>query len=130
VTWGLGPSVTWAFPNQVGPRARVRQAEAGARAALDAFDGTVLQALKETEQTLSTYRAELDRRQALAEAQDRARRAFDMAHDQFVAGALSNLELLSTEQSLVTVDAAASASETALGQDQIAIFKALGGGWQ
>jgi len=130
VTWGLGPTVAWAFPNQVGPRARVRQAQAGARAALEAFDGSVLQALKETEQALSTYRAELDRRQALADAQDRARRAFNMAHDQFVAGALSNFELLSTEQLLVTVDAAVSASDAALAQDQIAIFKVLGGGWQ
>ena len=130
VTWGIGPSVTWAFPNQAGPRARVRQAKAGALAALDSFDGAVLQALKETEQSLSTYSAELDRRQALADAQERAQRAFNMAHDQFVAGSLSNFELLVTEQSLVNADAASAASDAALAQDQIAIFKALGGGWQ
>jgi NodT family efflux transporter outer membrane factor (OMF) lipoprotein len=130
VTWGLGPSVSWTFPNMAGPRARVRAAKANAAAALANFDSVVLQALKETEQTLSTYGSELDRRQALSDAQHRAHEAFDMAHDQFLAGSLSNLDLLTTEQSLVAADAAVAASDAALIQDQIAVFKALGGGWR
>ena len=129
ITWGLGPSISWNFPNQAIPRARVRQAKANAVAALAGFDNTVLQALEETEQSLATYRSELDRRQALSDAQDRARKAFDMAHDQFLAGALSNLDLLTTEQTLVAADSAVAASDSALVQDQIAVFKALGGGW-
>jgi outer membrane protein TolC len=56
--------------------------------------------------------------------------AFSIAHDQFLAGALSNLDLLTTEQSLVAVDAAVASSDAALVQDQIAVFKALGGGWR
>jgi multidrug efflux system outer membrane protein len=127
--WGVGPSISWSFPNQAGPRARVRQAKASADAALAGFDGAVLQALKETEQSLSAYGAELDRRQALADAQTSAQMAFDLAHDQFLAGALTNLDLLTTEESLVAIDAAVAVSDTALVQDQIAVFKALGGGW-
>jgi NodT family efflux transporter outer membrane factor (OMF) lipoprotein len=129
-TWGVGPSITWTFPNMAGPRARVRAAKASAAAALASFDSVVLQALKETEQALATYGSELDRRQALVEAQDKAQRAFDMAHDQFIAGALSNLELLTTEQSLIAADAAVASSDSALIQDQIAVFRALGGGWK
>jgi outer membrane protein TolC len=108
----------------------VRQAKANAAAALAGFDAVVLQALKETEQALASYSSELDRRQSLSEAQDRAHQAFDMAHDQFIAGALSNLDLLTTEQSLIAADAAVAASDSALVQDQIAVFKALGGGWR
>lgn len=130
LTWGVGPSISWTFPNQAGPRARVRQAEANAAAALAGFDNAVLRALTETEQALATYAAELDRRQALSEAQDRAHKAYDMAHNQFLAGALSNLDLLVTEQTLVAADAAVATSDTALVQDQIAVFKALGGGWR
>jgi NodT family efflux transporter outer membrane factor (OMF) lipoprotein len=129
-TWGVGPSIAWTLPNQAGPRARVRQAKAGALAALAGFDSVVLQALKETEQAITAYGAELDRRQSLHEAQDRARRAFNMAHDQFLAGALSNLELLTAERELVAVDAAVAQSDGVLVQDQIAVFKALGGGWE
>jgi len=90
----------------------------------------VLTALKETEQALALYSAALDNRQALGDAQDQLHTAFDIAQAQFLAGALSNLDLLTTEQSLVAVDAAVASSDTALVQDQIAVFKALGGGWR
>jgi outer membrane protein TolC len=90
----------------------------------------VLQALKETDQSLATYGAELARRQDVIEARDRARQAFDMAHEQFLAGAISNLDLLTTEVTLVTAEAGVAASDGAVAQDQIGVFKALGGGWQ
>jgi NodT family efflux transporter outer membrane factor (OMF) lipoprotein len=128
--WGVGPSINWSFPNQAAPRARVRQAKAIASAALAGFDAAVLGALKETEQSLAFYGTELDRRQALADAQAQALQAFDLANDQFVAGALTQLELLTTEQSLIDIDASVAASDAALIQDQIALFKALGGGWR
>ena len=130
LTWGLGPTVSWSFPNQTGPRARIRQAKANAAAALAQFDGVVLQALRETETALSAYGAELDRRGALAEADAKSHRAFDLAHDQFLDGALSNLDLLTAEQAMVSADSAVAASDAALVQDQIAVFKALGGGWR
>ena len=130
ITWGLGPAISWNFPNQAGPRARVRQAKAATAAALASFDAVVLQALKETEQALAIYRSELDHRQALSEAQDRAQQSFDIAHSQFIAGAVSNLDLLTSEQQLIATDAAVASSDAALVQDQIAVFKALGGGWR
>jgi NodT family efflux transporter outer membrane factor (OMF) lipoprotein len=129
LTWGVGPTVSWSFPNQALPRARIRQAKAGTAAALAAFDSTVLQALKETEQDLARYAADLDRRQSLLEAQDKARQALDMSHAQFIAGAVTGLDLLIAEQTLVSADAAVAASDAILTQDQIAVFKALGGGW-
>jgi NodT family efflux transporter outer membrane factor (OMF) lipoprotein len=129
LTWGIGPSISWSFPNQAIPRARVRQAEAGAAAALASFDSVILVALKEIEQSLAVYAAALDNRQALVDAKDKANTAFGMAHDQFLAGSVSNLDLLTTEQILVAANAAVAASDSALVQDQIAVFKALGGGW-
>ncbi|MGP8166123.1 MAG: efflux transporter outer membrane subunit [Steroidobacteraceae bacterium] len=129
-TWGVGPSISWTFPNMAAPRARVRQAKAEQAAALASFDGVVLTALKETEQALALYGAALDNRQALGDAQEKIHTAFGIARDEFAAGALSNLDLLTTEQSLVALDAAVASSDTALVQDQIAVFKALGGGWQ
>jgi NodT family efflux transporter outer membrane factor (OMF) lipoprotein len=129
-TWGVGPSISWTFPNMAAPRARVRQAKAEQAAALASFDGVVLTALKETEQALALYSAALDNRQALGDAQDKVHTAFGFAQNQFAAGAFSNLDLLTTEQSLVAVDAAVASSDAALVQDQIAVFKALGGGWR
>jgi outer membrane protein TolC len=108
----------------------VRQATAAQTAALASFDSVVLTALKETEQALSTYRAALDNRQALVDAQGSIHRSFEIARDESAAGSLSPLDLLTTEQSLVALDAAVASSDTSLVQDQIAIFRALGGGWK
>jgi NodT family efflux transporter outer membrane factor (OMF) lipoprotein len=129
-TWGVGPSISWTFPNMAAPRARVRQAKAEQSAALASFDAVVLTALKETEQALALYGAALDNRQALGDAQDKVRAAFGIAHEQLLAGSISYLDLLTTEQSLVAIDAAVASSDAALVEDQIAVFKALGGGWR
>lgn len=130
LTWGVGPEINWSFPNMAGPRARLNAAKANAAASLAGFDNAVLQALKETEQALAVYGAELDHRRALGEAQDKAQRAMDMAHGQFAAGAASTLDTLTSEQTLVAASAQVAASDAALAQDQIAVFKALGGGWR
>ncbi|MDB5393228.1 MAG: hypothetical protein JWM91_734 [Rhodospirillales bacterium] len=130
LTWGVAPAMSWTFPVQAGPRARVGQSKAAATAALSNFDKAVLQALKETAQALSAYTAELDHHAALVAFQEKARRTFDLARGQFTAGAVSNLDFLTSEQSLVAADAAVAISDTAIVQDQIAVFKALGGGWR
>jgi NodT family efflux transporter outer membrane factor (OMF) lipoprotein len=130
LSWGVGPSMSWSFPIQSLPRARVRQAKAAAAAALAGFDSSVLQALKETEQSLAAYSADLDRRQDLADADDKARQAIGLANDQFLAGSTSTLDVLTAEQTLIGADSAVAASDAALAQDQIAVFKALGGGWR
>jgi NodT family efflux transporter outer membrane factor (OMF) lipoprotein len=130
LTWGVGPAISWNFPNQIGPRARIRQAKANAASSLAAFDSVVLDALKEVEQALALYSAALDYRQSLADAQEKIHKAFAMSTDEYGAGAVSNLDLLTTEQTLIAADAAVAASDAALVQDQIAVFKTLGGGWQ
>lgn len=130
LTWGVGPDINWSFPNLEGPRARVHAAKANAAVALANFDSTVLQALKETEQALTAYSAELDHHRALADVQAKAQRALDMAHGQFRAGSISTLDILTSEQALIAASAALAASDAALAQDQIAVFKALGGGWR
>jgi len=130
LAWGLGPSVSWTLPNQVRARARIREAKAGQAAALASFDSVVLTALKETEQALTAYGAALNQRQALIAAQARIHRSLDIARGEFAAGSLSPLDLLTTERSLVEFDAAVASMDAALVDDQIATFKALGGGWQ
>ena len=130
LTWGVGPDINWTFPNLAGPRARVRAAKANAAVALANFDSAVLQALKETEQALSVYGAELEHHRALDETLGKARRALDMAHGQYLAGSISTLDLLTSERAATAADASVAASDAALVQDQIAVFKALGGGWR
>jgi len=128
--WGVGPAISWSFPNMAGPLAKLAQSRASARAAVASYDSVVLEALKETEQALATYSAELDHHASLAAAQSEAQDEFSLAQNEFAAGGISNLDVLNAEDTVVQANAALAGSDAALVQDQIAVFKALGGGWQ
>ena len=130
LAWGEGPAISWSFPNMYGQFAQLAQAKAQSRAALAGYDSVVLRALKETEQALATYESQLDQHAALAQADTQAGLAFAQAQDQLAAGSISALDLLTAEQTLISADAALAESDTTLVQDQIGLFKALGGGWK
>ena len=53
----------------------------------------------------------------------------EIASDQFLAGGMSSLGLLTTEQSLVAADSAVASSDAALELGQFAVLKASGGDW-
>ena len=129
-TYSVGPLISWTFPNVLATRARIREAKATTAAALASFDGTMLTALKETEQALATYGAELNRNAALTRARRAAQTAYTLVQARYAAGTISQLDLLSAEQTLISADQTLAASAQALADDQVAVFKALGGGWR
>lgn len=130
VTLALGPLISWSFPNQAVARSRISQSSAAADAALAAFDGTVLRALKEVEQAISGCEAERVRHDALADAEASAALAFRLSRVRQREGVLSQLDLLTAEQTWLLARAALAASDTRVVDAQITLFKALGGGWQ
>ncbi|MFT4192359.1 MAG: TolC family protein [Comamonas sp.] len=127
--WSLGPLISWSLPNTGVARARIAQAEAGARAALARFDGTVLTALRETETALSTYARALDRQAALQAARDDAAQVAEQARQLYRGGRTGYLDLLDADRSLAAADAALAAAAAEQADDQMALFLALGGGW-
>ena len=130
LSFGVGPMISWSIPNVAVARAHVHEASAQASAALASFDSTVLQALKEAEQALTTFAGELDHHAALAAASAHAAEAFRLAQAQYQAGSVSFLDLLQAETTTVAADQALAASDQQLASDQIAVFEALGGGWE
>ncbi len=127
--FSLGPLISWSFPNIFAARARIRQAEASAEASLASFDGTVLAALQDTETALSDYAGIIDRNNALRAARDQSAEAARIVRLRYSAGAENFLAVLDAERTLATADAALADSDAALTTSQIAVFKALGGGW-
>jgi NodT family efflux transporter outer membrane factor (OMF) lipoprotein len=130
ISFAVGPLISWDIPNLAVAHARILEANAADAAALAQFDGSVLQALKETEQALSLYGSEIDRNLALRAAKDRAEQALALADSRRAAGALSFFELLTVQQTLTAANAAVAASDAQLIENQIDVFRALGGGWQ
>ena len=129
-SYQLGPLITWTFPNVLVARAEVIQARAQASGSIASFNSVVLNALKETEQALTTYDAELSRHTALVANVSDNQRAFDLARIQLQRGSISFPDLLQTERNLEAARAELAASDQALIDDQVAVFQSLGGGWE
>ncbi|WP_437883189.1 efflux transporter outer membrane subunit [Pseudomonas sp. LRF_L74] len=127
--WGFGPLIQWHIPSS-GARARISQAEAGAQAALANFDGVVLKAIRETQTALSNYRAALEQRDALEEAEHSAQLAADQTHTFYMAGRESFFADLDAMRTLSSVREQRAGAESRVTQAQIALFMALGGGWE
>ena len=127
--WGFGPSLSWKVPTN-GARARIREAEANAQGALAHFDGVVLNAIRETQTGLAQYSALLQRRDALADAEQSAKLAADQTHRFFQAGRESFLADLQATRTYTDVTAQLAAANTQVAMRQIDLFLALGGGWE
>lgn len=128
-SFSLGPLISWRFPNMAVARARIGQAEAQGDAALAAFDGRVVTALKEVEQALTIVATEQQRLDALREAQERSEEAYRFADLRFRAGSVGYLDVLVAQADLLTARGAYAASIQRLSSARVDLFKALGGGW-
>ncbi|CAN7731644.1 efflux transporter outer membrane subunit [Pseudomonas sp. LjRoot277] len=127
--WGFGPLLTWTVPSN-GSRARIREAEAATQGALAHFDGVVLNAIRETQTGLAQYSALLQRRDALADAEQSAQLAADQTHRFFQAGRASFLADLQATRTYTDVRAQLASASTQVAMSQIDLFLALGGGWE
>lgn len=127
--FNVGPLISWNFPNIAASRARIKQAGAGAEGALANFEKANLTALQETETALTQYARELDRRTALRRARDEGAKAVRLARLRNEAGVDSLLVLLVAEKNLAQLEAQLALSDAQVTTNQIALFKALGGGW-
>jgi NodT family efflux transporter outer membrane factor (OMF) lipoprotein len=129
LTWLVGPLISWTV-NRSAARARVAESRADTQAALATFDGTVLQALQETETALSSYQQALNRRRALRGARDQAETAAQITRARQREGDISSLELLDAERTAAEAEAALAEADANIARAQIDLFRALGGGWE
>jgi multidrug efflux system outer membrane protein len=127
--FGIGLAIHWEA-NQSLARARIAQANAAAKFALAQFDAVVLTALRDAESALSTYSRDWERDSDLTTAQARASEAEQQAKRLYVGGKIDFLALLDAQRTLASADDALAASHARLATDQVAIFFALGGGWE
>jgi NodT family efflux transporter outer membrane factor (OMF) lipoprotein len=128
--FNVGPLISWSFPNRSVARARTAEANAAARAALAGFDGTLLVALREAESALTIYVRDIEENARLREARDQSRTAAGLQRRLTRGGTASGLQALDVERTLASAESALAASEARLASDRVAVFLALGGGWE
>jgi len=126
--WGLGVILKWQA-NQSAARARIQGAKASAKLALADFDGVVLTALRDTEISLNTYVHDLQREDSTRKARDEAERAVRESEKLQAGGRATALAVIDAQRAYAASEQTLAELETAIAQDQIAVFLALGGGW-
>ncbi len=127
--WNFGVSVNWQA-NQSAARARIDSANAGAKAALAHFDGVVLGALRDIESSLNVYVHDLQREAKARSSRDEAwRAALDLRRLE-VGGRATEFSVLDAQRSLAAAEQSFAQAQSALANDQVELFLALGGGWQ
>ncbi len=128
--YSFGPSLTWAFLDLGRVSARIRAADARADADLNRYEQTVLLALEETENALMLVGRTRERRDALIEAVAASERAAELADARYQAGAVDFLASLDAQRQVLSFQLQLSESRTRTVTSLIALYKALGGGWE
>jgi NodT family efflux transporter outer membrane factor (OMF) lipoprotein len=111
-------------------RAQVRLADIGAQQAALAYRQTVLGAFHEVEDALVAYAEEQRRSAALQRQFDDAARTRELALSRWQSGLAAFTEVLDAERSAHQSEEQLAQSSVTASTDLVALFKALGGGWQ
>jgi NodT family efflux transporter outer membrane factor (OMF) lipoprotein len=128
--WSFGPSVTWRIFAAGQIRANIRVQDARQQEAFIQYRQAVLQSLQDVENALVAYEHEQVRRRSLAQAVDSARRAASLALRLHDAGVVDFLNVLNAQEALYVAQVQLAQSEQAVATDLVALYKALGGGWE
>jgi len=126
----IGPSISWQVFDRDRLKAYVDQADAQTDAALARYEKTVLSALEEIQSAMSDFSNEEQRRAELQQAAASAKQSATMARNRFDSGYDNFLDVLDAERTLLEAEDTLANSEITSGLNLVAIYKALGGGWQ
>jgi len=128
--FSLGPSLRWNLFDGGRLRRRVEAQDARAQQALVRWERAVLVALEETENAMTAFGREQARRGSLLLAAAEARRAVDFARTQYREGLTDFQTVVDTERTVAALEDEVAQSEAAIATSTVAVYKALGGGWE
>ncbi|MBU4117517.1 MAG: efflux transporter outer membrane subunit [Proteobacteria bacterium] len=128
--WSLGPALNWPLFDMGRTRANLELKKAVQEEELLAYEQTVLNALREVENALIASTKEEEHRQATAKAVEANRTAVELATALYTAGQNDFLAVLDAQRSLYVAEDALAQSSRTVSTNLVALFKALGGGWQ
>ena len=128
--WGVGPAIHLPIFEGGRLRANLRGKAADQDAAIESYNATVLDAVRDAADQVSSAQSIARQQAQQREAQAAAEGAYDIAVQRYRAGLGNYLNVLTAEtavlaQRRLAVDLAARALDT-----QVGLARALGGGWQ
>ncbi|SDG61742.1 efflux transporter outer membrane subunit [Propionivibrio dicarboxylicus] len=111
-------------------RSRLAAQRAVEEQALIAWEKSLLTALEDVENALTSYRVGRTRVDARRQAADAAGKAAQLARTQYQAGIADFQKVLETERTRLSAEDSLASAEADLLNAVVQLYKALGGGWQ
>ncbi len=128
--WGIGAGLVQPILNFGRIESQIDAADARQKQGFLNYQETVLEALENMENALSSYLQETTRNTSLAGAVTQDRRAADLARQQYTNGFTSLLDVLVADRDLLEAEANQASSDANLRKNLVAIYTAAGGGWK
>ena len=129
-TFGFGPAVLWPIFDAGRLRAVVQASDAQQEQALVRYEQTVLQSLEEVHDAIAAFITEQDRRKSLQAAVRASQESTEISQDLYRKGLTDFTTVLDSQQQLYQAQEALVQSETTVTTSLVALYKALGGGWE
>ncbi len=127
--WSLAAGLTQPLFHGDALNAQRRAAIAAFDAAAAQYRGTLLVAFQNVADALRALQFDADALKSQADAEAAARQSLDMSTDQYRNGAVSYVQLLTSQQAWLQTHTALAQAQAARYADTAALFQALGGGW-
>lgn len=128
--WSFGPSVRWPILDWGRIRANISVQDARSEQSLVRYEQAVLTSFEDVENALVAYSREQARVRSLQAAVASDRRAFDVANKLYTSGVSDFQRVLDSQRSLFASEDALTESQKTVTTNLVAIYKALGGGWE
>ncbi len=127
--FSVGPGITIPIFQAGRVRANIAARRQQLAEAETQYRQTLLIALRETEDALSSYGREQERVAKLQAAVEASRQAEQLSRELYVRGLADFLSVLDAQREELANEDALAQSQTAVRTDLVALYKALGGGW-
>jgi outer membrane protein, multidrug efflux system len=129
-TWSLVPGFKLPIFGRDKIRENISIRNAQQEQALLSYQSTVLAALEDVENALVVYHNEQQRRLDLAHAYAANQRAHSLAQRRFDSGLTSLIDVLDSERALLATQTQLLQADASGAASMVALYKALGGGWE
>jgi multidrug efflux system outer membrane protein len=127
--WSLAAAMQWSVFEAGAIQARIDVEKAENKAALATYEKIVLKALADAETALTRYGREIETRNKLEESIQSRRNAVRLAQNLLDAGESDYLEVLDAQREMTSSEDTLVISETNSIIKLVALYTALGGGW-
>ena len=128
--WSVGPTIQWSIFQGGRIRAKIEVENARQEQAAIVYERSILVALQEVEDALIAYAKEQAHRAEISDSVAANLKAVDLANQRYTQGLVDFLSVLDAQRSLYASQDALVRSERRISEHLVALYKALGGGWE